>query len=422
MTKLQPQFTLSRLRFALVACLSAFCVAATVKGVQATTGQAYWLCLLLAAVFYSTMVYALHFQPGAGRLAGALKRAVAYAICVGFCTATAAYGAYEFIAPKLTASREQAEMKVIWQQALTELAAYRRAMLERIAQQSSNVNRQLDEEKRRLRALPPDERDQTRQSELEAELQSLNEARAAFSPRELNAGKRQSQSRSGRFPSLDATPPDEIGAARGQLQQAFDLINEAHAAAPPSVRDGITPPAPRELPVTVAGSLDTFLNDTRRGEKNALRCWALPLLLEALILILVTHDKRRGRSLDRVILDARTYGKRLRHACRAPITLRATSIPYVTVSDDGAIPAQSGVVQLGGDEPMTSLDDFTAHKGEIEEALSHRLGQRISIAGVSRSDGRQLDEASPLDAQLDGSGLRLHVVPAAERTTEAVYE
>jgi hypothetical protein len=174
--------------------------------------------------------------------------------------------------------------------------------------------------------------------------------------------------------------------------------------------------------VAVVGSLDNFLADTRRGEKNALRCWALPLLLEALIFILVTHDKRSGRSLDRVILDARTYGKRLRHACRAPISLHAAPIPFVTVSDDDAIPPQSGVVQLGGDEPMTSLDDFTAHKGEIEEALSHRLGKRVSIAGVSRSDGRQLDEASPLNAQLDGAGLRLHVVPAAERTVEAIYE
>jgi hypothetical protein len=297
MLKFQPPspFTLSRLRFALVACLSAFCVAATVKGVQATTGQPYWLCLLLAAVFYSTMVYALHFHAGAGQLAGAVKRAVAYAICVGFCTATAAYGAYEFIAPKLTRSREQAEMKVIWQQALAELAAHRRAMLERISQQSSVVNRLLDEEKRRLALLPADERDQTRRSELEAELQSLNDTRLAFSPRELNAGKRQGQSKSGRFPSLDATPPEEIGAARGQLQQAFDLVNEAHAAAPSSVRDGITLPAPRELPVAVVGSLDNFLADTRRGEKNALRCWALPLLL---------HARRDRRALSRKVSAA----------------------------------------------------------------------------------------------------------------------
>lgn len=412
-----PRGFWSCLRWLMIAGLSSYCIVATAKGLHSWMGMPLVLCHLASLAFYASAVLFLHVQPDKTEEdGGGVYRLLGYVITISLTIATAAIGTYQFNAPRLAAARDEAEIQRQWQTAQADLAAFGRAVLEKISQRLDIVNRDIPQERQRLRALrlSGQPADRSRLTALEQESQLLLQARAIFShtASSSNASRLSSSHRTGvRYPQLEAVPPAEVREARNQLARAFDQGNEAYAVLPVQIREGLTPPALPEATINMRGSLNDFIKDTLARDPNAVRAWAVPAVLELLILCLVRFDRKRTRRLDQRIVDARAWLKALWWSLfRTPVTLQDSTIRYRTVSVDPEIPSHSGAIILGSDQPLMP-DDVRAHSTEIVNALSKRLGTPVRLVNLSRADGQALDASRPLGPQLDGDDLRLHIEP-----------
>jgi len=411
----------STLRWALVVSLTLYCVYVTAKGLSAYVGAPLILCLSASLAFYASAVLFLHHHSDEPETdGGGFYRGLGYVVTISLTVFTAAIGVYQLHAPVVAEAHKKAEIEQQWQIAYADLAAFRRAVLEKISQLLDAVNRDIQQEQQRLHALHGQPVDRSHLTALKEKSKLLDQARNIFSQTTSgsNAGRTSPSHRTGvRYPELDAVPPADVRQARNQLARAFGLCHEAYAVLPLELRQGLTPPTMPEATVTMTG-LDEFFNQTRARDLNALRAWAVPSVLEILILCLVRYDRTRTRRLDERILAARACAKRLWHAVSSTITPLVRTIPYYTVSSDPTLSSVSGTITLGSDRPLISLDSVLSHQAEIEAALRERFLLPVKIMAVAGTDGRELDASLPLLPQLNGDRLQFQIEPIQG----AIYE
>ena len=187
--------------------------------------------------------------------------------------------------------------------------------------------------------------------------------------------------------------PDNLEEARKRIDDAQVGISAVLAQAPSDFSFQASPPPPEEeRPSDIQAA---FVVELKQRSPGGLMCLLFGLAID-LITIGLLRTERPFRTVPELWRDARRYRQQWRDALSEPLCNGGQPL-VIEVANH---PELNLHLDLRSGRELY-LDDLGDHFPELEQIISERLGEEVSIREAESSAGLRLTSALPLSSQLE---------------------